>query len=66
MTLRPAKWILYAPVAALPLLAAMVVNGSPAATDSLGVVQTNWVWLLAAWGLGIWVGWAASAKADPA
>lgn len=29
--------------------------------DSWFVVQSNWVWILVALGLGIWFGWATSA-----
>ena len=61
MTFRPAKWILYAPVAALPWLAALAINGEPA-----DAVHGNWVWLLVAMGLGIWFGWATSARKDAA
>ena len=58
MTLRPGKWILYSPVAALPLLAALATKGESPGSGFLDVGQTNWVWLLAALGLGIWFGWA--------
>ncbi len=64
MTFRPAKWIVYAPVAALPLLAALVIGGDSAGSGSLAMVKGNWVWLLAALGLGIWFGWATSAQKD--
>ena len=33
MTIRPSKWILYAPVAILPLLAALFVNGGAVHDD---------------------------------
>ena len=35
MTFRPSKWLLYAPVAALPLLAAWVINTGPLQRDIL-------------------------------
>lgn len=63
MILRPAKWIFYAPVAALPLLAALALGGD-SRPDS--IVEANWVWLLAALGLGIWFGWATGAPGDAA
>ncbi len=56
MTLRPTKWILHAPIALLPLLAALALKGD----SGDNVVQTSWVWLLAALGLGIWTGWATA------
>ena len=28
--------------------------------DTLIVVETNWFWLLVAFGLGIWVGWRSA------
>ena len=33
MTFRPSKWVLYAPVAILPLLAAWVLNGNSVQED---------------------------------
>lgn len=30
------------------------------------VAQANWVWLLVAMGLGIWVGWRTSGEKDGA
>jgi hypothetical protein len=62
MTFRPAKWILYSPVALLPLLAALVINGESIRAGN--IVQGNWVWLLTALGLGIWFGWATAARKD--
>ena len=35
MTFRPSKWLLYAPVSALPLLAAWVINTEPLQQDIL-------------------------------
>ncbi|MBI3674013.1 MAG: hypothetical protein HY245_11480, partial [Rhizobiales bacterium] len=35
MNIRPSKWILYAPVAALPLLAALMINGNSVQQDLL-------------------------------
>ena len=63
MPFRPAKWVFYAPVAALPLLAALAINRESAA-GSWGIVQGNWVWLLVALGLGIWFGWATFETKD--
>ncbi|MBC8038575.1 MAG: hypothetical protein H7X89_15310 [Rhizobiales bacterium] len=66
MTFRPAKWIVYSPVAVLPLLAALAINGDSADSHPWDAVQANWIWLLAALGLGIWFGWATSEKKDTA
>jgi hypothetical protein len=32
--------------------------------DTWFVFEANWVWILAALGLGIWMGWATSANQD--
>ena len=64
MKLRLVKWILYAPVAALPLLAALVLGGDSTEGGLVKIAESNWVWLLTALGLGIWFGWATNTRND--
>ncbi len=32
--------------------------------DTLIVAETNWFWLIVAFGLGIWVGWRSAGPED--
>lgn len=72
--LRPITWLLYSPVAVLPLLAALVVDrpvegrtedGFNMASFTL-LAQHHWFWLAVTLGLGIWVGWYTAIDRAPA
>lgn len=63
MMLRPMTWLIHLPLAALPFLAACVLQVrflSPHALywrDLLFIPAQHWFWIGVASGLGIWVGW---------
>jgi hypothetical protein len=62
MTFKPGTWVFYAPIALLPLLAALVIGSDSVRSGSWDAVYNNWFWLLVSIGLGIWVGWTTSAN----
>lgn len=64
--LRPARWLILAPLAILPLIAALVVQGPAAGRDAGGdfslagyalLLQHHWFWLAVTLGIGVWSGW---------
>jgi hypothetical protein len=65
MPLRVSKWVTHAPLAILPLLAALFVQRPLAGRGDAGfnlesyalLLQHHWFWLVVTLGLGIWVGW---------
>lgn len=72
--LRPIQWLIYSPLAVLPLLAALFiehpVKGRAGQGFSLGdyalLLHHHWFWLVVTLGLGIWVGWHTAAGRGPA
>jgi len=64
--LRPARWLLHSPLAILPLIAALVVQGPAAGRDAGAgfsmdgfalLLGHHWFWLAVTLGIGVWVGW---------
>ena len=71
--LRPLQWLLYSPVAALPMIAALFIqhplrgranNGFNLADYGL-LIAHHWFWLVFTLGLGGWVGWFTATKRRP-
>ena len=61
--MRPAQWLIHSPVAILPWLAAVFIQGPPDEVEPgfrlpefLPLVQRHWYWMAVALGLGVWVG----------
>ena len=63
--LRPFQWLIYSPVALLPMLAALYVQrpvkgrvgGGFNLADYGLLLQHHWFWMVVTVGLGAWVGW---------
>ena len=70
--LRPAQWLIYSPVAILPLLAALFIE-RPVGPGGGGfswrimrlLLQHHWFWLVVTLGLGVWVGWYTAIDRGP-
>jgi hypothetical protein len=71
--LRPLQWLLYSPVAVLPVLAALYVQRPPEGRlgggfnmhDYALLLTHHWFWLVFTAGLGVWVGWYTAIERPP-
>lgn len=69
MTLRPITWFTHLPLAALPLLAAGVLQARFLTMNDLYwrgflfIPAHHWFWIVVAAGLGVWVGWYTAVPA---
>ncbi len=60
------RLLVLVPIAGLPFLAALVLQGRGPAAGVLALVERHWFWLLVALLLGVWAGWhEAGAKGRP-
>jgi hypothetical protein len=57
------RLLLLVPIAALPWLAALVLQGREPAAGISGL-ERHWFWLLVALGLGVWAGWHEAGAPD--
>lgn len=58
------RLFLLLPIAGLPWLAALVLQGRSPVPGLSGLVAHHWFWLLVALGLGVWAGWHEASGPD--